>query len=458
MQRRLFVPLVVLVALLGGLVAPAGAQEVDCPPGQIVGADGLTCEDPPPDTGSSGNSTDGPATGDDVTDGDVTAPGGAGGDATGAGSGPGAGAVGAGNTGASAGNPTTGGGNSGPSTGGGGGPTGGEPSGGTIPNSGAGFTGGAVVPATGGGNTGAGTTASTGAEASGGGSAATGTLPATVDAAANAPGTIDGDESLRAAEAIALSAADPPDDAIEAVVVSIVDGDTIRVRITESDHEDLDKTRTIDLLGVNAPETIRRDDATACFGLEAARRIKRMLPKGRTVWLEQDVTDRDRRGRLPRYVWIEGQRDGLAYLANELLVREGYAVAAVVPPDDKLADRFADAQEVAAADLLGLWATCRDAVAVSIEPEPVSEPDAATEAAPAPEPEAEPAASAEPAAVVAATIEGPVKNCMPFATYEEAQAYYADHPEAQPNIDPDVDGLACEVRFYGGDPPADGGD
>ena len=41
----------------------------------------------------------------------------------------------------------------------------------------------------------------------------------------------------------------------------------------------------------------------------------------------------------------------------------------------------------------------------------------------------------------------PVANCEPFPNYEEAQQYYAAHPWEQPTIDPDVDGLACEVYF-----------
>ena len=40
-----------------------------------------------------------------------------------------------------------------------------------------------------------------------------------------------------------------------------------------------------------------------------------------------------------------------------------------------------------------------------------------------------------------------VSDCSPFADYDEAQAYYADHPDAQPIIDPDFDGQACEVYF-----------
>jgi hypothetical protein len=42
---------------------------------------------------------------------------------------------------------------------------------------------------------------------------------------------------------------------------------------------------------------------------------------------------------------------------------------------------------------------------------------------------------------------GPVPDCEPFSDYDQAQVYYGAHPEEQPVIDPDFDGLACEVFF-----------
>jgi hypothetical protein len=38
-------------------------------------------------------------------------------------------------------------------------------------------------------------------------------------------------------------------------------------------------------------------------------------------------------------------------------------------------------------------------------------------------------------------------DCSWFTTYDEAQLYYLDHPEATPYIDPNYDGRACEVWF-----------
>lgn len=40
-----------------------------------------------------------------------------------------------------------------------------------------------------------------------------------------------------------------------------------------------------------------------------------------------------------------------------------------------------------------------------------------------------------------------ITDCAQFDDYDEAQAYYSDNPEAQIYIDPDVDGVACEVFF-----------
>ena len=48
----------------------------------------------------------------------------------------------------------------------------------------------------------------------------------------------------------------------------------------------------------------------------------------------------------------------------------------------------------------------------------------------------------EPVHVVA-----PVTECDVFSDYDEAQLYYAANPEEQETIDPDFDGLACEVFF-----------
>ncbi len=206
-----------------------------------------------------------------------------------------------------------------------------------------------------------------------------------------------------------------PNGTTEARVVEIVDGDTIEVEITEDNHREKGKTKTIRLLGIDAPVNNNADDAAGCYGREAAEQATSLL-EDETIYLERGVTNADRDGQLLRYVWLDN--DGSGELANETLLREGAAVVVIVPPDFKRVERLTAAQGQAAADEAGLWANCGGG-----NP-PIHDWE-----------------------TVIARVAGPVADCSPFASYAEAQVYYADHPEAQPIIDPNGDGRACEVYF-----------
>ncbi len=206
-----------------------------------------------------------------------------------------------------------------------------------------------------------------------------------------------------------------PNGTTTAKVVEIVDGETIEVEITEDGHREKGKTKTVRLLGIGAPANTTAADAAGCYGREAAEQATSLL-KDETVYLEKDVTNADRDGQLLRYVWLDN--DGSGELANETLLREGAAVVAIVPPDFKRVERLTAAQGQAAADEAGLWGNCGGG-----NP-PIHDWE-----------------------TVIARVTGPVGDCSPFASYEAAQVYYADHPEAQPIIDPNGDGRACEVYF-----------
>lgn len=47
-----------------------------------------------------------------------------------------------------------------------------------------------------------------------------------------------------------------------------------------------------------------------------------------------------------------------------------------------------------------------------------------------------------------------IPECSDFGGYDEVQGYYAEHPEAQPVLDQDMDGLACEI-YFSEEPAAD---
>src|SRR5512139_3444458 len=83
-----------------------------------------------------------------------------------------------------------------------------------------------------------------------------------------------------------------------AKVVRVVDGDTIKVKIGRV-------TETVRLIGVDTPETVHPNRPVEYFGREASTFTKRKA-QGKRVWLEDDpeCTNRDRYGRLLRYVYL----------------------------------------------------------------------------------------------------------------------------------------------------------
>lgn len=101
-----------------------------------------------------------------------------------------------------------------------------------------------------------------------------------------------------------------------ATVVKVVDGDTLRVSLGGG-------TRSVRLLGIDAPEKSRSGRAAEFFADEASAFV-RGLAQGRTVRLEPDplADAEDRYGRALRYVYLPDGR-----MLNEVILDEGYAVA-----------------------------------------------------------------------------------------------------------------------------------
>jgi endonuclease YncB( thermonuclease family) len=77
-----------------------------------------------------------------------------------------------------------------------------------------------------------------------------------------------------------------PNDVIEVELARVIDGDTIEVLLDS-------KVDMVRLIGVDAPER-----GEHCYAPEAHRELRRLLKPGRTIWLELDVSDGDRDGRI----------------------------------------------------------------------------------------------------------------------------------------------------------------
>lgn len=141
----------------------------------------------------------------------------------------------------------------------------------------------------------------------------------------------------------------------EAKIVSVTDGDTVTARINNKDYK-------LRMLGVNTPETVHPSKPVAFFGKEASDFTKNKLT-GKTVYLEKDVSERDKYNRVLRYVRMskpanpknpsfEDVRDKMF---NGILLRDGYANPASFPPDVKYQNYFQKIARSAEANELGLY-------------------------------------------------------------------------------------------------------
>lgn len=131
--------------------------------------------------------------------------------------------------------------------------------------------------------------------------------------------------------------------------------DFVRVkRVVDGDTIELENGEKVRYIGINTPESVKVNSPVECFGKEASAKNKELV-EGKSVRLEKDISDKDRYGRLLRFVYLE---DGS--FVNDVLVRDGYARASTFPPDVAKAEEFKLAEREARENKRGLWAddTC----------------------------------------------------------------------------------------------------
>lgn len=138
-----------------------------------------------------------------------------------------------------------------------------------------------------------------------------------------------------------------PDNLHKAKVLRVVDGDTLQIQF-EGQKERLR------LIGVDTPETVAPNKPVEHYGQEASDYTKQAL-ENKTIYLEFDVQERDRYGRLLAYVWTEPD-PVIEKCFNAHLVYEGYAQVMTVPPNVKYKDVFIMLEQSARENNRGLWA------------------------------------------------------------------------------------------------------
>jgi micrococcal nuclease len=115
-------------------------------------------------------------------------------------------------------------------------------------------------------------------------------------------------------------------------VTGVIDGDTI---IIEGGYR-------VRYIGIDTPE---KDQAY----YEKAKQINRELVHNKTVRLERDTTDKDRYGRLLRYVYVED------IFVNAEIVKRGYAYSMTYPPDTKYQVYLEAMEQEARLTRRGMW-------------------------------------------------------------------------------------------------------
>jgi micrococcal nuclease len=127
-------------------------------------------------------------------------------------------------------------------------------------------------------------------------------------------------------------------------LVSIVDGDTIKINYNGS-------TELVRFLLVDTPETNHPTIGEQPFGQDAKTFTKQLLEGQDKVYLEFDVTYRDKFQRLLAYIYTV---DGVSI--QEELLKNGLArVAYIYAPNTKHVDWFDSIQKVAQKQAVGIW-------------------------------------------------------------------------------------------------------
>ena len=130
-----------------------------------------------------------------------------------------------------------------------------------------------------------------------------------------------------------------------AQVVSVVDGDTIKVRIDGIEE-------TVRYIGIDTPEPYR-DGEPACYSQEATEQ-NRAYVADKEIRLVPDEENRDRFDRLLRYVYVDD------VFVNQELIEQGFATTLSIRPNTQFASDLTNAQTTARAEGRGLWSACSD--------------------------------------------------------------------------------------------------
>jgi micrococcal nuclease len=212
----------------------------------------------------------------------------------------------------------------------------------------------------------------------------------------------------------------------QATVVSVIDGDTVDVRMADGSEE------TLRLIGIDTPETQHPSKPVQCFGKQASDRAENILD-GKEVTLEYDSTQNRRGtyGRLLAYIILPDDTN-----FNKQMIADGYAYEYTYRVPYKYQDEFKAAERSARENDRGLWSenTCGGEKNADVQ-EDTTEDGSET------------ADTNSPTDPSSHQCSDNIYNCSDFESHDKVQEIYEACGGTDNDVhrlDADGDGVACE--------------
>lgn len=134
-----------------------------------------------------------------------------------------------------------------------------------------------------------------------------------------------------------------PEEIIDIVIPKPTEGSYIVTRVIDGDTIEIETGERVRLICINTPETGEK-------GYKEAKDFLTDLILNKEVKLVLDITEKDKYGRLLRYIYSKDGR-----FVNELIVRLGYGVTYPYGQDIALCPRIENAERLAEESKLGIW-------------------------------------------------------------------------------------------------------
>lgn len=147
------------------------------------------------------------------------------------------------------------------------------------------------------------------------------------------------------------SSANLPQDAIQATVQRVVDGDTVKVKLQDSSE-----AVSLRLLLMDTPESVKPGVDPQPYSIDASNYAKELLKEGDTVYIEYDDGDKtDRYNRHLCYLWYYNKDESQWKMFNETMVEKGLARVGYIYSQKRHLDLLYKAQDKAKASKLNIW-------------------------------------------------------------------------------------------------------